>query len=585
MRGKNVEVTGITAVVKSKFAAAFLRHKGKEVFTMKKRGLSVLLCALMLLSMLHFTVYADANEITAYITISRYGNIVEDRNGNPVAEAPIVLTGKESYTLDDAFSAAHELYYEGGASAGYATADSEWGLSVTKVWGDTSGKYGYQLNFGAVSVLGPTQTIADGDYIDLCVYENYYPNTESYSKFNAGSKTVVNGEAELTLYESYYGENWETLFRPCAGVTIYVDGEATEVVTDSNGKCTVEFGEFGQYIISAKKTKVLRDEIEETESVVTAITAPICIVTYAEGITAFITISVNGDIVTDKNGSFVAEAPIVLTGKESYTLDDAFSAAHELYYEGGAAAGYATADSEWGLSVTKVWGDTSGKFGYQMNLGAVDVWGPTQAVSDGDYIDLCVYESYYPNTESYAKFDSYSKTVVNGEAELTLYESYYGENWETLYRPCAGATIHVDGEATEFVTDANGSCTVEFEEYGKYLISAKKTKVLIDEIEETESTVTAITAPVCLVTAAPMAVECRYMLNITIGNEIDLEHSQVSVAGYRGGKLIDMVTDIAWSGNTATVSMNKAATDIKLFVWKSLEGQEPILETEVINLK
>ena len=305
----------------------------------------------------------------------------------------------------------------------------------------------------------------------------------------------------------------------------------------------------------------------------------------ANEITAYITISMYGDIVIDKNGDPVAEAPVVLTGKESYTLDDAFSAAHELYYEGGAAAGYASGEGYYGLSVTKVWGDTSGKYGYQMNLGAVDVWGPTQAVANGDYIDLSVYESYYPDTESYAKFDAYSKTVVTDGAELTLYESYYGENWETLYRPCAGATIYVDGVATEFVTDANGRCTVEFDDYGKYLISAKKTKTLVDEVEGTTSTVTAITAPVCVVTAAPMAVECRYMLNITIGDEIDTETSQVSVAGYRNGKLIDMVTDIDWSENTATVYLDKKATDIKLFVWKSLEGQEPLLETEIINLR
>ena len=303
-------------------------------------------------------------------------------------------------------------------------------------------------------------------------------------------------------------------------------------------------------------------------------------------ITAYITISMYGNIVNDKNGNPVAEAPVVLTGKDSYTLDDAFYAAHEEYYDGGAAAGYASGDSELGLSVTKVWGDTSGKYGYQLNFGATNVLGPTQAVNDGDYIDLCVYENYYPETESYAKFDAYSKTVVNGKAELTLYEQCdYGENWELIFGPCAGATVYVNGEPTEIVTDENGKCTVAFEEYGKYIVSAKKTKELYDKIEETTNIVTAITAPACVVTAAPMAVECKYMLNIAVGSEIDPENSQVSVAGYRDGKLIDMVTDIDWSGNTATVYLNKAATDIKLFVWKSLEGQEPLLETEIINLK
>lgn len=302
-------------------------------------------------------------------------------------------------------------------------------------------------------------------------------------------------------------------------------------------------------------------------------------------ITTYITISVHGNIVNDKNGDPVAEAPVVLTGKDSYTLDDAFIAAHDAYYEGGAAAGYATADSQWGLSVTKVWGDTSSKFGYQMNAGTVDVWGPTQAIADGDYIDLCVNESYYPDNENYAKFDAYRKTVVNNEAELVLTEDYYDDSFIKHTRPCEGATIYVDGVATEFVTDANGQVTVEFDDYGEYLVSAKKTKVLVDEIEGTQSVVTAITAPVCIVKAAPMAVECKYMLNIAVGSEIDTENSQVSVAGYRDGKLIDMVTDIDWIKNTATVYLDKKATDIKLFVWKSLSGQEPILETEIINLK
>ena len=122
-------------------------------------------------------------------------------------------------------------------------------------------------------------------------------------------------------------------------------------------------------------------------------------------------------------------------------------------------------------------------------------------------------------------------------------------------------------------------------EYGKYIVSAKKTKELHDEIEETTSVVAAITAPVCVVTAAPMAVECRYILNIALGNEIDTENAQLSAAAYRGGKLVDLVTDIEYNDNTATVYLDKAATDIKLFVWKSLEGQEPLLETEIINLK
>ena len=231
----------------------------------------------MILSLLNFSVYAE-NTVKAYITISKYGEIVKDKNGEYVAEAEVTLTGKSSYTLDDAFKEAHELYYEGGAEAGYAAADSEWGLSVTKVWGDTSGKFGYQMNLGAVSVWGPTQAVNDGDYIDLAVYENYYPDTESYAKFDAYKKSVMGDKTELTLLESYYGENWETLFKPCENAEIFVNGTKTDILTDENGKCALAFDESGEYIISAKKTKTLKNAVTEEEGTVNALTAPVCVV-------------------------------------------------------------------------------------------------------------------------------------------------------------------------------------------------------------------------------------------------------------------------------------------------------------------
>jgi hypothetical protein len=252
----------------------------------KTRGLSLILCIAMLFSIYNFSAHSEETEITAYITISMYGDIVTDKNGEYVAEAPVTLTGKESYNLDDLFREAHELYYDGGAEAGYATQiyhSQEYGdsLSVAKVWGDTSGKFGYQMNLGEVSVWGPDQAVNNGDYVDLCVYENYYPATESYAKFDAYKKTLNDNTEELTLYESYYGENWETLFKPCENATIYVNGEKAEIVTDANGKCTLSFYENGIYLISAKKSRILKNSITQEDETVSAITAPICILNVA----------------------------------------------------------------------------------------------------------------------------------------------------------------------------------------------------------------------------------------------------------------------------------------------------------------
>jgi len=59
--------------------------------------------------------------------------------------------------------------------------------------------------------------------------------------------------------------------------------------------------------------------------------------------------------------------------------------------------------------------------------------------------------------------------------------------------PCEGATITVDGEATEFVTDANGKATVTIATVGTHVVSATKTKTSSDGTKE----ISAITAPYC----------------------------------------------------------------------------------------
>lgn len=243
----------------------------------KLKGLSLILCITMLMSLCNFSAYANG-KINVAITISRYGEIVSDTNGDFVAEAKVSLTGKSSYTLDDVFREAHNLYYSGGAEAGYATEVGDYGLGVTKVWGDTSGKFGYQINHGTVSVWGPTETVNDGDYIDLCIYENYWPDTESYAIFNEYTKTFTGNETELTLTESYYDEYYNVLFKPCQNASITVNGTDTGILTDANGKFTLEFAESGEYIVSAKKTKQVFNALTTEYETVNALAAPVCII-------------------------------------------------------------------------------------------------------------------------------------------------------------------------------------------------------------------------------------------------------------------------------------------------------------------
>ena len=241
-----------------------------------KKLLSVLLALLMLVSLVPAQVMADET-ITVYISVSRYGDFVQDKNGNPMAYVPIELNGQRSYTIDDVFVLTHELYYPEGAE-GYASSVGDWGLGVDKLWGDTSYNFGYQVNGGRVSVMGPGHEVEDGDSIDACIYKGFYPNSEKYARFESVAEEVYRDkEISLTLsYASGYDENWNSIFSPCEGATIYIDGEETDYITDANGEVSLSFNEIGTYVISAKKSQMI-GEVE-----MPVITAPVCVVNVAE---------------------------------------------------------------------------------------------------------------------------------------------------------------------------------------------------------------------------------------------------------------------------------------------------------------
>ena len=64
--------------------------------------------------------------------------------------------------------------------------------------------------------------------------------------------------------------------------------------------------------------------------------------------------------------------------------------------------------------------------------------------------------------------------------------------WNPVFAPFAGATITIDGAASEFVTDENGQATVCFAAAGSYLLSAVSDDLVL-------------VPPVCKVTAAQAA--------------------------------------------------------------------------------
>ncbi len=259
--------------------------------TKTNRLIAGLLSIMMVLSLLPasaFTVFAaeSAKSITAYVSVSKDGKLVTGRDGKSVAEIPVTLTGKESYTLDDVLKAVHDSCYNGGSAAGYESYTHEtYGLSLKKLWGDESGGFGYQVNRGTVSVLGLNHLISDGDYIDAYINQSVYPDNEAYAVFDKSTYKAVSGsEISLKLTQAGYDENWNTVFSNCEDAAITIDGKpATTIVdgkevpvTTKNGSATFTIKELGTHVVSAVKTKSVNG------NTVTAITAPVCIVTVTE---------------------------------------------------------------------------------------------------------------------------------------------------------------------------------------------------------------------------------------------------------------------------------------------------------------
>ena len=61
----------------------------------------------------------ESKEIQVTVSVSKDGEFLDDKDGKPMAGRVITLSGQSSYTMDDALRVAHDLYYPGGAEAGY----------------------------------------------------------------------------------------------------------------------------------------------------------------------------------------------------------------------------------------------------------------------------------------------------------------------------------------------------------------------------------------------------------------------------------------------------------------------------------
>jgi hypothetical protein len=160
--------------------------------------------------------------------------------------------GDGATTMADALQAAHDAHFDG--TDGFASAQSEYGLSLNKLWGDTSGAYGYMLNNASVAT-SLSEPVKVGDHVYAYIYADQEFWSDSYCYFDKVTATVSAGESiTLTLMSSGFDENWMPVTLPVAGATITINGEAIDTKTNDAGQITISMGEKSKkdaFVVSA----------------------------------------------------------------------------------------------------------------------------------------------------------------------------------------------------------------------------------------------------------------------------------------------------------------------------------------------
>ena len=193
------------------------------------------------------------------------------------------------------------------------------------------------------------------------------------------------------------------------------------------------------------------------------------------------TLSNQGSFVAGKDGKAVVERPVTVTdldGDGKLTYDDALVAAHDAYYEGGAAVGY---DHGTGM-VELLWGVSSKNNLFFINEVGLSTGVTADTIKDGDslYASINADTAYYADWLS--KFDNKKiEATIADDITVNLIGHLgmaYDEATETFV-PLGGVQIGVweDGAFKPIegaVTGKDGNATFKLDA-GEYILTAKGT--------------------------------------------------------------------------------------------------------------
>ena len=217
-----------------------------------------------------------------------------------------------------------------------------------------------------------------------------------------------------------------------------------------------------------------------------------CIAFAADSTPVTVTIANAGSLVLVNKTVAVTD----IDDDKAITVNDVLYCAHEQNFEGGAAKGYKSGETQWGLSLQMLWGvdakSCNSSYGYYVNDAAA--WSLTDTVKANDSVYAFVYTDTETWKDQYVYFDKKTADIdAYSEVELTLstviFEYDEAGNSTQSVVPVEGAEIFVNGKGTGVKTGADGKAKVMIAKAGESVISASAPKD------------TVITPPACTVNA------------------------------------------------------------------------------------
>ena len=260
--------------------------------------LAMILSFAVVFSMMPGVVFADtADSINVLVTVSNEGTIAKGSDNTLMAGVPVNVNDENSdgkITVDEVMKAVHEKY----CADGYATSESSYGTSVTKLWGKETTNTLFFVNNAGINTGVAVDTVSDGDYVVASVNSDDINYADWYTYFDNREIEIFQGEEFALQLKGHLGMAYEEADKKDVSIPGVSIGKVSEAgfqvidgkTTDKDGKVKLSFAEPGTYYVSASGN--VRGEVSDwtaapydgsvKKTVDCPIIAPYCRVTVKE---------------------------------------------------------------------------------------------------------------------------------------------------------------------------------------------------------------------------------------------------------------------------------------------------------------